>query len=236
MAKNSILSKFPKWLYIVVPTVIVATVITVVVVVNNTNGGASNQVSTQNSQTSNTGTSSSSLILDNQDVLEPVITWSKVFSSNHDWFMAEIKNPNSFAIDFTLDVDYYKGSELISTSEDLYYNCLPAGESAIIYHNWEIPAKTTTSHKIRFTSLGKSVYTPISVETKIIETTNKGITINLKPSVKDRSTVNTMMLLWRDGKIVSQIGHGFYDTEEDTYKYGTIETYDYYTLYINAYK
>lgn len=168
------------------------------------------------------------------ELKEPELAWWYIKTNTGiPTLIMEIKNGNDVDIDLELDVEYIKGGEVIHKDEDLYCNCIPAGQSMALFNTWEVP-EAADSIRLNCTYLEESVYKP--VELKIADAVNADGYLDLGIEAEAGYYDGSVTVVFFSGDIPVSLGvYAMMGEGSENWTCEVLEHYDSYRIYPNAY-
>lgn len=170
------------------------------------------------------------------DPIEPVMNWFHIKTNTGiNTLLMELENPNPFAVDIVLNVEYIKDGQSIGTSQDLYALCFAPGEKTIIWDTWEVPG-AADSVRITYTMVMKSVYT--HVESTLFRASEREgyLDLDVKPAESVFTEADVIAVFFSDGVPVAFGQYSFYDSGSSANTIEVLEEYDDFAVYANVYK
>lgn len=162
-----------------------------------------------------------------------IVWWHVVTETGIPTFVAEFKNNNSVAVDFTFCVDYFKGSEPLTTSQDNYATGVAPGESIMIWDTWSIPSDADNID-VTYTYLEKSMYQPVPVKLVKEEPFDGGVHVAYSADGNFDACDIGAVFFYGDHAVAIQAA-SFFGGEDLVADLGSLEPFDSYVLYTNCY-
>lgn len=149
-------------------------------------------------------------------------------------FIGELKNPNSYPVDVTFDLTFYRGDE-VYTEEDFYANCIAGGESVLVWGTPDIPLDAENRVDYEFTYVGESMYDPVPIRV----TTNQLVVEggpHIYVDIDEEFVIAEVGIVYYSGDELVALGtRVFFPGENGEYDDEVLEHYDSAEIYAQAY-
>lgn len=170
-------------------------------------------------------------------VKEPeLVCWKVLTHTGIPTFVGIIKNNNKVPVDITFNLEFYKDGKKIYVFDDMYYNCLPAGEKGMVWatkmESLDV-AGPEHADKVKFvyTYADKSYYTPMKVKTITDSQEADGLHIAFESDTDyDVCEVSVAHFLNNDLVAISTFGYEFSAILDP------LVNYDSHEVFYNVYK